>query len=410
METSNSAKGEIIMETSNSTKRWLILILMLASFAATFMTRFIWSPLGSTVAPILGISNTAVGSFMSAFFIGYVITQIPGGILADRVGTKYVLSAGVLITGLASIGMSLVTVYSIGFVIRVITGLGAGVVMSCCSKTIAENFEQSERGIAFGILLCGPTVGLTIANKLGVYLLTTYDWQTAFRVTGFIAVVIAILVFIFVKNIKSEPLPSGERTSLLDGIRTVFTNRNLTALSLTGFFFMFLSLGTATWANSYLTTIGFDKVTAGSIMTVYSIAGILASLLTGFIVKWFKLSVRNYLIAVFILIGIVTLLFGFQTNLNALMIIGFIFGFVSYLPNAHLNSLILKYSPQRLSGSVMGVQNCVFQLASIVAPIVIGMSVDITGAFRACWFTLAAAPIIGLIFLFMINDKKEAVE
>lgn len=395
------------MKNSKNSKRWIILILMLASFSATFMTRFIWSPLGSTVAPILGISNTAVGSFMSAFFIGYVVTQIPGGIMADRVGTKYVLSAGVLVTGLASIGMSMIDSYSIGFAIRILTGLGAGVVMACCSKTIAEYFDQSERGIAFGILLCGPTVGLTIANKLGVYLLTAYDWQTAFRVTGFIAIAIAVLVFVFVKNIKSQPLPAGEKSSLLDGVKTVFSTRNLTAVCLAGFFFMFLSLGTATWANSYLTTIGFDKVTAGSIMTLYSIAGILSSLLTGFIVKWLKLDTKTYLIGIFILIGIVTLLFGFQTNLNVLMIVGFAFGFVSYLPNAHLNALTLKYAPQHLAGSVMGVQNCIFQLASILSPIVIGFSVDLTGAFRACWFTLAAAPLLGIVFLFMIKDKNE---
>lgn len=170
---------------------------------------------------------------------------------------------------------------------------------------------------------------------------------------------------------------------------------------------MFLSLGTATWANSYLTTIGFDKVTAGSIMTLYSIAGILSSLLTGFIVKWLKLDTKTYLIGIFILIGIVTLLFGFQTNLNVLMIVGFAFGFVSYLPNAHLNALTLKYAPQHLAGSVMGVQNCIFQLASILSPIVIGFSVDLTGAFRACWFTLAAAPLLGIVFLFMIKDKNE---
>lgn len=395
------------MKKSDSSNRWIILILMLASFSATFMTRFIWAPLGSTVAPILGISNTAVGSFMSAFFIGYVITQIPGGALADKVGTKYVLAIGVLITGLASVGMSFITTYSAGFALRVICGLGAGVVMSCCGKAIAEYFDQSERGVAFGILLCGPTVGLTIANKFGVYLLTEYDWQAAFRVTGYIAIAIAALVFVFVKNIKSEPLPSGKKTSLFDGIRTVFTTRNLLALCLAGFFFMFLSLGTASWANAYLTNIGFDKITAGSIMTTYSIAGILASLLTGFMVKWLKVSARNYLIVVFILIGIAALLFGFQTNRTVLMIVGFIFGFVSYLPNAHLNALTLKYAPQHLSGSVMGVQNCIFQFASILSPIAIGMSVDLTGAFRACWVTLAAAPIIALIFLFMISDKEE---
>ena len=47
------------------------------------------------------------------------------------------------------------------------TGLGAGVVMSCCTKVISENFEQKDRGIAFGVLLVGSTLGLTVANKLG---------------------------------------------------------------------------------------------------------------------------------------------------------------------------------------------------------------------------------------------------
>ena len=180
--------------------KWLMLLLMLAAFSVTFMTRFVWSPVSGTVQELLGLSNTAAGAFMSAFFIGYVITQIPGGVLADRLGVKFVLSAGVLVTGLASVGMSFITTYTQGFVVRIITGLGAGVVMACCTKVISEYFEQKDRGIAFGILLVGPTLGLTIANKLGAYLLTSYNWQTAFRITGYIAIAIAVLIFVAVRN------------------------------------------------------------------------------------------------------------------------------------------------------------------------------------------------------------------
>ena len=66
------------MEKTKDSRRWLLLLLMLAAFAVTFMTRFVWSPLNTTVTEELGLSNVAAGSFMSAFFIGYVITQIPG--------------------------------------------------------------------------------------------------------------------------------------------------------------------------------------------------------------------------------------------------------------------------------------------------------------------------------------------
>ena len=393
------------MEKTNNSKRWIMLLLMLAAFSVTFMTRFVWSPLNTTVTEELGLSNVAAGSFMSAFFIGYVITQIPGGTLADRIGVKYVLSAGVLITGLASIGMSFINTYTQGMIFRIITGLGAGVVMACCSKVISEYFEQKDRGIAFGILLVGPTLGLTIANKLGARLLVDYNWQTAFRIIGYIAIAIAVLIFITVKNIRSdEAVP---KVTLLTGIKIVFTTRNLICVCFAGFFYMFLNLGVSTWANTYLGTIGYETVQAASVMSIYSIGGIIGSLLTGIIVKKFNLNVKFYLIGVYILIAIVTLIFGFQTNLGILKAAGFIYGFATYLPNAHLNALITKYAPDKLAGSVMGVQNCIFQMASILSPMIVGWTVDITGAFGTCWFTLAAMPIIGLIFLFILNERRE---
>lgn len=395
------------MTTKSKSTGWLMLLLMLASFSVTFMTRFVWSPLNTTVTDVLGLSNAAAGSFMSAFFIGYVITQIPGGVLADKLGVKYVLTAGVMITGLASVGMSFITTYSQGFAVRIITGIGAGVVMACCSKVISKYFEQKDRGIAFGILLVGPTLGLNVANKLGAYLLNNYNWQTAFRVIGYIAIGISILVLLTVQNIKADE-GAGEKVTFFSGIKTVFSNRNLISVCFAGFFYMFLNLGVSTWANAYLGSLGFDTVTGASVMSVYSIGGILGSLLTGLIVKKFNLNTKYYLIAIYIIIAIVTLIFGFQSNLTILKVVGFAFGFATYLPNAHLNALITKYAPDNLSGSVMGVQNCVFQTASILSPIIIGWTVDITGTFRTCWFSLAVMPVIGLIFLFAINEIREA--
>ena len=279
--------------------------------------------------------------------------------------------------------MSFISTYSQGFALRIVTGLGAGVVMSCCT----------------------PTLGLTIANKLGAHLLTAYSWQAAFRVTGYIAIAIAVLIFAAVRNVKKEG--SAEKVTLLSGIKAVFTTRNLIVVCLAGFFYMFLNLGVSTWANSYLSNIGFDTVTAASIMSVYSVGGIIGSLLTGIIVKKFNLSTKFYLIGVYIALIITTILFGFQTDLAVLNIVGFIYGFVTYLPNAHLNAQITKYAPEGMSASVMGVQNCIFQLASILSPLLVGWTVDVTGAFQTCWFTLAIIVAVGIVFLLLIQEEKE---
>ena len=40
---------------------------------------------------------------LAAFFYGYLITQIPGGVLAQRVGGKWVFGVGVLMTAILTL-------------------------------------------------------------------------------------------------------------------------------------------------------------------------------------------------------------------------------------------------------------------------------------------------------------------
>ena len=44
-----------------------------------------------------------LGWILSAFFYGYILTQIPGGWLAERVGGKWVFGVGVVMTSLLTL-------------------------------------------------------------------------------------------------------------------------------------------------------------------------------------------------------------------------------------------------------------------------------------------------------------------
>ena len=118
---------------------------------------------------------------------------------------------------------------------------------------------------------------------------------------------------------------------------------------------------------------------------------------------------KKYLIVVYVLISVFTVLFGNTTGSAALSVIGFVYGFLTYLPNAHLNALVTKYTPSGLSASTMGVQNCVFQMASILSPMIVGGIVDKTGNFSACWITLAIVNLVGVLFWsFLKGEQKTA--
>lgn len=84
------------------------------------------------------------GIVLGAFFYGYVLTQIPGGRLAERFGAKWLYGVGVLATALLTLLTPLAAKWSIyAFVVlRVLMGLGE-VCFSCLLFELYQFSTQS---------------------------------------------------------------------------------------------------------------------------------------------------------------------------------------------------------------------------------------------------------------------------
>ncbi len=68
------------------------------SFLMSLLLRVFWGEL----TPFLlkrGVSGSVIGLVGSVFFIGYVIAQLIGGVLADRLGTGFIMGIGLIISG-----------------------------------------------------------------------------------------------------------------------------------------------------------------------------------------------------------------------------------------------------------------------------------------------------------------------
>jgi ACS family sodium-dependent inorganic phosphate cotransporter-like MFS transporter 5 len=84
--------------------------------------------------------STLQGYLLSSFFYGYVLTQIPFGILAKRYGSKYFLGIGMLINSVFGllVPISAQWGYYWLMLVRFIQGLGE---VSTCLLTLACNFQ-----------------------------------------------------------------------------------------------------------------------------------------------------------------------------------------------------------------------------------------------------------------------------
>ena len=290
-------------ERMNTSNKYMSLAAITLAFSFTFLSRYIWSPLMADVSGEFGINATQAGLYMSAFFAGYLVTQIPGGIMADRYQPKYILIACTVLGGVMTALMSKITSYEMGLVIRVITGVSSGCVMAQCSKVVALTFAPQERASAMGVVLASPPFGITLAQSLGAPLNQAFGWRTTFLIVEFVAAGIVVLLALFVKPaekkatagetvgeagkavVQTAAAKTPAQAGILEGLVGFFSNKQQLLLGVSGFMFMFVSVGFATWTNQYAQNLGFSPVQGGMIITCYSIAGIIASCLSGSIAK-----------------------------------------------------------------------------------------------------------------------------
>ena len=394
---------------------YLSLAAVTLAFTFTFLSRYIWSPLMADVSNEFGINATQAGLYMSAFFAGYLVTQIPGGIMADRYQPKYILIACTVLGGVMTAAMSFITNYEMGLVIRVITGISSGCVMAQCSKVVATTS-------AMGVVLASPPFGITLAQSIGAPLNQAVGWRNTFLIVAAIVVIIVALLAVFVQPIprKTAAVPAGNpavaqaaatkakgQAGLLEGLVGFFTNKQQLLLGVSGFMFMFVTVGFATWTNRYAQSLGFTPVQGGMIITCYSIAGIIASCLSGSIAVKCRMSHRNFLIASLAAMGVMTVLFSMQRGYMGLIVVGCVYGAISYLPSTHYTTSAMMLAGERYTATAASTQNLLFQLASLIMPIIVGRAIDLTGSYSFVWYIFLGCSVIAAVFcLFVKNDRQ----
>ena len=98
--------------------------------------------------------ETTTGHILSAFFYGYILTQIPVGALVNRYGPRLVCSVGLIGTGLINLLTPLIVVNSFGLFIasRVLMGLVQSGIFASLYSAVTRWVPDNER--RFEVLFC----------------------------------------------------------------------------------------------------------------------------------------------------------------------------------------------------------------------------------------------------------------
>ncbi len=408
---------------------WICLFLFTLT-SINYADRVALSVAAKPISAEFGLSNTQMGYLLSSFLWFYVLCLIPVGLLVDRFGGKIVNSCGIALWSAATIltGFAPNWLFMLGT--RVVMGVGESTSWPASNRIIREWFPASERGFANAIFGAGSAAGPAIGAIAISWITATWGWRTGFISAGSVGFIwLAFWFLFFDKPERVRWLGTAERDKILaerDG-QTVVEQAEQPASSLfyllrqRSVWGLFLTQGCEvyggymllTWLPSYLQQAkGLSVMNAGLLTAVpFGVASVIAvglGKLSDRVLTREKVysGARRTTLAI-MLAGVSAILL--VPVLDQLWMIIVVLAGVRALglAGSALNfALVTDLVRNRADiGKVTATTVVGGNTFGLMAPIVTGYVVDLTGSFDRAFIVAGVLPLIGAVATMIMTRK-----
>ena len=272
------------------TYRWVCLCTLWLVYFFVYFDRVAPAVVAPEMMKEFGITAAAMGLLSAAYFYPYACMQIPSGMLSDFLGPRYAVAIFFIVAGIGTALFGFADSYSVAIIGRVCMGVGVAVVYIPIMKIQAQWFRPREFATLTGILLTVGNIGaLGAAAPLAVFVGVT-GWRAAFFWLGGISVLLALLVFLLVRN---RPQDMGLPTiNDVDGIVVdaqtqaaddAMTFKATLKMALTNWNFWWLAVYAFAVYGPMMGFQGFTKQEASNVISFWAVGMIVGCPVAGFI-------------------------------------------------------------------------------------------------------------------------------
>jgi MFS family permease len=360
----------------------------------------------ATAAPLikdqLELSATEIGLLLSAFFWSYTPGQILAGWLSERINPYRTLALGLALWALATAASGLATGFASLLALRVLLGLGESAAFPCTAKLLAQHLPVHKLGVANSLSSVGLGLGPAFGTFAGGLLIAEIGWRNVFLLFGLVSLLWLVPWWATTREASARAdVASDDRAPSYVAIMRC---REAWGASLGHFCGNYAIYFMLSWIPLYLVKARGISVThmaeiGGLIYLAYSASICFAGWLSDRLVRSGANASRVRKVSV---VGgltvtaasfLVTAIGDVTVSIASLFCAGIAFGFCT--PNIWAIGQIL--AGPRAAGKWAGLQNCIANLAGIVAPLITGLVVDRTGQFFWAFVVAAAVSLAGTL-------------
>jgi len=362
---------------------------------------------GPTIMSSLHISPAYFGLVLSSFGVGYILSLIPGGMIADRWGTRLVVLVTPVLWALFTGLTGFVTVVGSFVLVRFALGVSEGLFTPSIYKTIGDNFDHKQRSFALAMCMSALALGPALAGPVVGILIGAFSWQLAFAFLALPAILAAFLGYLLLPaSVNNRVVPTTEEKV---PFRTLLRHRSLWLLALSNFATDIAQWGFMGWMPSYLAMErGINLKTHGHIGSIPFIAGAVGLLVGGWLGTSALSRYRPQLIVAAYVAAAASLVIAYQADDLLLAVVGLSCAtFFMYGALAPKGAVVIGAAPSAGRASFVGVYTVAGQIGGASAPAIIGFLVAQTGAFAAGFgFMIAGLLVASLSILALVPTLR----
>lgn len=179
---------------------WFLFLLTLA-YALNFLDRQLLSILQEPVKAELGLSDTQLGLIGGPVFaLLYVGLGVPIARLADRANRVRIVAGAISLWSVATALCGMAANFGQLAAARMTVAVGEAAATAPSYALLADLYPKERRASAIGIFTTGTSIGSAVGLSLGGWVGYVYGWRTAFLLIGLPGVLLALLIFLTLRE------------------------------------------------------------------------------------------------------------------------------------------------------------------------------------------------------------------
>ena len=191
------------LERLASGGRGRILLVVALGWGLTIGGRTIYPALLPDLRAAYGLDLTAAGWLLAVLFAAYALGQLPGGVLADRIGERITLTLSVGLSGGAILLVVLSGSTLALFGATAVFGFAVGFYAIARFTAIARIYPEGY-GTAIGVTNVAPEIGQAAVPPIAGLIAVAAGWQYGFGFVVPVFVLVAIALWVTVPPTESS--------------------------------------------------------------------------------------------------------------------------------------------------------------------------------------------------------------